>query len=776
MEFRNGKDEKQKMKSKTRWLVKNINKKPDLKWLAADRAGGDDKAGLFLNSQKEGFYDPYLMQDMGKAVSRIRSSIENHKLICVYGDYDVDGMSAVAILLKTFKAINYDKVTYYIPSREKEGYGVNMTAADKIINAGVDLVVTVDCGITNINEIKLLSESGIDTIITDHHRLLDELPKAYAVLNPKKQSCEYPDKNLCGAGIAYKLALALLDSFGVLVPEDLILICGIATVADIVPLIGENRIIVAKALKFMQNLPNLGVKALIEVAGLDAKEVSAQDISYIIAPRINSSGRLGKPTLGVNLYMEKNPKRAALIAEEINKLNMLRRSIEKDILDKAVQNLDVSEDTCFILTAGAGWNSGVIGIVSSRLTGKYHLPSAVISLEDGIGKGSSRSVDGINIFDAMQEASDLLIKFGGHSQAAGFTIEEEKIPEFYDRLSDIFKSRIKESNIVNSITADGFLGISDINYKFLKELKALEPHGHSNPKPVFILRNRRLQEPSAIGRDKTHFKAYLTGSDGSRISLIAFSKYDEFMALDFGKPVDIMFHLHENVYNNMTSLQLNVIDIRQSYDVKKYFKYLKEAAEELVKDAMLEDGLPAREENIPYTVISSEDIKDFPENSVFVCHSYKSFEKINLLLYYADIQNPDVRVCPIKAEIDEITRKNGQNIVFCDKKPYFSGDNLVFHIYLGDTKNPITENDMDRVYMYIRCEARSFSSISRAVYSLKIDPFRLFLYIYVLEQMGCLFTRVDFNTNMIKLSKLYAVKKKKFEEFEIIKNLISYFS
>lgn len=766
---------------KTRWIVKDILKTGfDENNIVKNRMEGFYNIEDYKNPSLDLLHNPFLMEDMEKSVARINLALEDNEGICVYGDYDVDGMSSVAILLKAFQILGHENLSYYIPSRSNEGYGVNMLAAKKIISSGAGLLITVDCGITSVEEVDFLSENSVDTIITDHHTVQDEIPKAYGILNPKKKSCTYPFKDLCGAGIAYKLAGALLLSNGNKPTDEMLEICSVATIADIVPLIGENRIIVKNGLKSLQNTSNLGLSSLIEKSGINKNNIGSKEISFAIAPRLNSTGRIGNASKGLKLYMENNPGAAIQMADEINQMNVDRRTVENTIFNQAIDSINITDDTGFILVCGEGWHSGVTGIVSSKITAKYHLPSAVISIEDGIGKGSSRSVDGLDIFSAFESLSYLLEKFGGHKQAAGFTIKLENIPEFSEKINEIVKHQLETLNIEKTYASDMVIKQEDITRQTLDKLKALEPFGQSNEEPVFLLRSCYIENPVGVGTNGKHFKSALdTGDFRNKIGIISFNNYDRFEKLDFDKKVDLMFHLGENVYNGNSSLQLSVLDIRQSKSINSKLPEIYKTLKDLVHYDLIPLSSNFSKDKI--NTCSSEDIINFDENTVFLCKSYEAYVNIISLLDYA-LMDRRVYFCPNSDEINSI--KNQDNIknivllddIFLEMTEFEKTGKKIFLMQTGRLpKNIFSRHNLTSCYKYLFSKLKSKTSISSCFKFLRINPARFILYLLVFEKMGLVQYDIDFTSSQINVKEISTSKEKSLDEYEIIKNLRDYF-
>ncbi len=523
-----------------------------------------DKANRFIRASLEDLYDPYLMKDMKKAVDRIKAAIAAKQGIWIYGDYDVDGVSSTSILVKYFRNIGYP-IDYYIPNRIEEGYGINTEAIKEIHNRGGNLIITVDCGITSVKEVELANSLGIDMIITDHHECHGELPMAYAIVNPKQEDCQYPYDMLCGCGIAFKLVQALTP------PEDFkqqlndyIDITAVATIADIVPLVDENRILVKNGLKRLQQTENAGLKALIQVSGLVGKKLSAGQIGFTLAPRINAAGRIGDANGAVRLLTTEDHREALTLAELLDKENKNRQQIEAEICQEALALVegDMSyHRENFLVLYKEEWHHGVIGIVASRLVEKYYRPVVILSVEGDEAKGSARSIPGFNLFEALYQCKDLFLKFGGHEQAAGLSIKTENIPAFRRRINEIIDSTLREEDFIPEISFDGPLRLQELNDGFMKELEWLEPYGMGNPGPKFINRLIKPLYPKAIGTEGKHLKLTLQQKD-HRAEGIAFNFGSLNQELLDTEKMDIVYSPEINEYNGNRKIQLNIKDVK----------------------------------------------------------------------------------------------------------------------------------------------------------------------------------------------------------------------
>lgn len=465
-----------------------------------------DKAMAYLEPDFSDFYDPFGLPDMQKAVDRLLKAREQGEKVCIYGDYDADGTTAVSILMRYFKGIGIEAF-YRIPNRLEEGYGMNIPALEAVIKMGATLIVSVDNGIAAHEQVDYCNEQGVDVIVTDHHECQGEVPRALAVVDAKREDSDYPFSELCGAGIALKMVMALdrvleLDSD----LQEYIECAAIATVADIVPLKSENRIIASLGIDYLNTSPvNLGIRALIEVSEL--KRVNAGNIGFVIAPKINAAGRLGEAGKVVELYMTQDEAQAAEIAAYLSMENRKRQDIEQEILELAKAQVEQQhlDEQGIMVVAGDGWHPGVIGIVASKLQETWYHPVVVIGIDEkGMGKGSCRSVEGFNIFEALQSCSELFTTFGGHEQAAGLSISAEDIPQFAEKVNDYASEKGIDRLLTKTMYYDSVMGIGDVSEALAEELDQFEPYGVGNPGPVFLMEGLKPQDARKMGSDKTH--------------------------------------------------------------------------------------------------------------------------------------------------------------------------------------------------------------------------------------------------------------------------------
>lgn len=521
-------------------------------------------AEIFLSPDIKYLHNLYEMKDIRNAVYRIEKALKEKEKICIYGDYDVDGITSVAMLYKFLKN-HGGNVFYYIPNRINEGYGLNDEAVNRIINMDVDLIITVDCGIKSIKEVKQINEAEVDIIITDHHECGDSLPNAYAIINPNQDKCNYDFKHLAGGGVAFKLICALTDRLGCKNEAlDYLDLTALATVADVVPLIGENRIIVKNGLEVMRETKNIGLEALMQVCEINPKDMDTYHLGFILAPRINAAGRVKDASIAVELLTIDDKARAYEIAKELDESNSYRQSVENLILESATDiiknDIDIESDNIIVID-NTSWHAGVIGIAASRIAEKYNLPTIVISIEDGIGRGSARSIPGFNIYQAISKCEDLLDRFGGHELAAGMTIKQENINSFRKKINEVAREMLKNKVLYPEIYVDYKLDNSDILLKVADEIEMLKPFGADNPVPLFVYRSLRVTNIRTVGNNNKHLFLYLNDGKNST-KAIGFNFGYMINHIAVNQKIDIICSVEKNVWNGDINVQLHIKDIR----------------------------------------------------------------------------------------------------------------------------------------------------------------------------------------------------------------------
>ena len=522
-----------------------------------------EKIRLFLEPNRNDFYDPYLINDMDIATDRIIKAINNQEKVIIYGDYDVDGITSIAVLKSFLKDVGL-QASYYIPNRLEEGYGLNKDAINKIAEQGYTLMITVDCGITAIEEVEYANSLGIETIITDHHEPGEELPNALAVIDNKRKDSKYPFRELAGVGVAFKVSQALSKKLNL--KEETYLkyldIVCVGTISDIVPLVDENRVITKLGMLLVKQTKNLGLRSILNSSGY--RQINSMAISFGVAPRINACGRLGDAEEALKLLLSTDIYEVNKLTNKLNEHNRQRQEIEKSISKEAIEKIEKEKlnENRTIVVGGKNWHHGVIGIVSSKITEKYFKPSILLSLEEnGIAKGSGRSIPGFDLHEALMKCEDLLDKFGGHSMAVGLTLKQENLSEFYKRFEDFAKeSKIEE--IVPIINVDAKIELSDINKKVIEDLKQLEPFGEANKMPIFALKNVKIDSIRSLS-DGKHLKLTLREKN-QVISAIGFNIGNLVNEYKIGDRIDIAGTLEINTYNGMENLQINIKDVKKS--------------------------------------------------------------------------------------------------------------------------------------------------------------------------------------------------------------------
>ena len=508
----------------------------------------------FSDEYEEG-YDPFLMHDMQKAVDRINEAIENEEKILVYGDYDADGITSTVLLVETLISMGAN-VSSYIPNRFEEGYGPNKKAFTKIIDSGITLIITVDNGIAGVEEVDLANELGCDVIVTDHHKIQDTMPNAYAIIHPEHPDGNYPFKKLAGVGVAFKLAHALLEIF----PDFLLDLVAIGTIADMVSITDENRIFVKQGLELINEDPRIGLKMLLELSGIDTK-IDEQTVGFYIAPKLNSIGRMDSAKLGLTFLMAEEPVTARALAEQIEQYNIQRKQVTEDIVKDVISKIENSEkkQKNVIMVSGE-YHEGVLGIVASNIVEKYQKPVFIMNEKEGVLKGSARSIFDFNIYVAMNKISDLFLAFGGHTLAAGFSFEKsnfEKIEEFLHNEFEEFKQNndLKANKNIDIVTS-----LEDISYQFINSLDALKPYGMDFEKPTILIENAMVLNKAYFGSEKQYLRLTIADEVGN-LDCITFKDSVTFDKVEKNDIIDLVCNIDKNNFNGRTKLQAHIIDI-----------------------------------------------------------------------------------------------------------------------------------------------------------------------------------------------------------------------
>jgi len=551
-------------------LAEKIGMSPILAQLLIQRGIKTESAAKrFFRPMLNELIDPFLMNDMDVAVDRLNDAMGRKERIMVYGDYDVDGCTAVALVYK-FLLQFYSNIEYYIPDRYEEGYGISYKGIDYAKEAGVKLIIVLDCGIKAIEEIAYAKENGIDFIICDHHVPDEEMPPAVAILNPKRRDSTYPFKHLCGCGVGFKFMQAFAKNNGIpfsrLIP--LLDFCAVSISADIVPVTGENRILAFHGLKQLNQSPSVGLKSIIEICGLSGREITMSDIVFKIGPRINASGRMQNGREAVDLLVEKDMQRALTAAYHVNEYNEQRKDVDKQMTEEAnqiIEKLESQKHHSSIVLYDENWKKGVVGIVASRMTELYYRPTVVLTRTDQFASGSARSVAGFDIYDAIKSCRDLLENFGGHTYAVGLTMKVENVDEFRKRFQAYVSNHILPEQKEATLDIDAEIDFKDITKKLQNDLKKLAPHGPCNPKPLFCTRNVYDYGTSkVVGRNQEHIKLELVDSKSSNVmNGIAFGQSAAARYIKSKRSFDIVYTIEDNIYKR-NEVQLQIEDIKPS--------------------------------------------------------------------------------------------------------------------------------------------------------------------------------------------------------------------
>ncbi len=545
--------------------------------LYARKLDTPEQVNAFLSSEGD-LGDPTLLPDMSVAVDRLHRAIHDAEQIVVYGDFDADGVCATALLVSALRDLGA-QVSPYIPDRFDEGYGLNEDAVERLHRQGARVLVTVDCGVRSVREAERAASLGLDVIITDHHSLADALPPALAVINPKREGCAYPFRELSGVGVAYRLAQALNAThprandlkIGAPTPssaidlESVLDLVALGTVADIVPLCGENRILVQRGLQRLREAPRPGLQALMAGAGVAAARASSQDIAFRLAPRINAAGRLANAGLAYNLLMAEDGSRAQPLAAELEALNRERQQLLETQVNEARQILGEPGEQRLLFVAGEGFHEGIVGLVASRLTDGYQRPSLVMRRDGQVARGSARSIEGFHITRALDHCADLLVRYGGHARAAGFTLDVGKLDEFRTRLQTYGMEHLPETPTRQHMV-DAIVTLDDLSFQAVKALALLEPTGEDNPEPALSTLHLRISDLRPVGADGKHLRM---GLANGRVHYPAIAFFQGYRAQEFraGDLIDVIYRPALNEWQGQVSLQLEVRAMRKSADV-----------------------------------------------------------------------------------------------------------------------------------------------------------------------------------------------------------------
>jgi len=528
-----------------------------------------EDARHFFRPQLEGLHNPFLMKDMDKAIERISIAIEQKEKVLIYGDYDVDGTTSVALMYSFFRK-RFTEIGYYIPDRYSEGYGISYPGVDYAVQNGYSLIIALDCGIKAVDRVEYATKRGMDFVICDHHLPGDELPVAYEILDPKRRDCEYPYKELSGCGVGFKLLQAFCLRNGIpfaQIAKYLDLVC-VSIAADLVPMTGENRILAYHGLKKLNEKPVPGLKSLIDLTNCDERQISISDVVFKISPRLNAAGRISSGESAVELLVCEGEREARELGTKVNSYNDYRKNIDVEITELALKMVEEQVDQGARKTTvlyHPDWHKGVVGIVASRLIEHYYRPTVILTKSNGLATGSARSVDEYDLYQAISSCSDLLESFGGHKFAAGLSMPVENVTAFTERFEAFVKNTISDEQLVPQILIDFEIDLSDITAKFFRVLRQFEPFGPDNPSHTFMCRNLRDTGKSRpVGRTWEHLKLSMTANTGRYQAFegIAFNMGQLFNDIHAGRPFDIAFTVEENSFRGVTSLQLMIRDIK----------------------------------------------------------------------------------------------------------------------------------------------------------------------------------------------------------------------
>lgn len=774
---------------------------------------------MYASPSFEFLKDPFGLKDMDKAVDRIQEAMSKGEKICIFGDYDVDGVSSTSILKLYFSSIGY-QVDYYIPNRLEEGYGLNIEAVDHVASMGTNLIITVDCGITSVKEVDYAKSLGMDVIVTDHHECQEEVPRALAVINPKQEGDTYKFKGICGCMVALKLIHALSgeEEF----KKDIyryLEIVSLATICDVMPVLDENRIIVKNGLEVIGKGHNLGMKELVDVCGLKDIDIRSSHLGFAIGPRINASGRLGFSNLGVELFTEKDPEQARKLAETMNEKNEERQNIEAQIYMQAEEMLkDPKYNTDKVLVlSGKNWHHGIIGIVASKLTEKYYKPTILLCEEGELATGSARSIKGFNLFESMSKCKHLMTKFGGHSQAAGLTMEVSKIEELRKKINEIADYEISEEDLLEEIKVEYEIAEEDINLGFVDELSLLEPFGIKNPTPYFMLRGMDVESARLIGKEKNHLKLRLAGE--KEYDCIGFGKDYMLDRFDVKDKVDLIFQLDKNTFRGVSKVQFLLKDIRlnkpenlgrRSVELEKIDDLLslenrgKEeqmSLEEIDKISYFDNvgnkKILSSKQDLE-TLLKTRDlyrnkhmVSEFVENTLVVVNTMEGYfraksdiniadnEKIDYI-FLSNIDKTEVKVYNKIIIYDYFDDFAILNFLIKNKKKeselIFNFENRDF-VYLKNKNSEMLfkREDFVKVYKYLS-KAEEIKKYSDVIARIGLSPIKINIILNVLKDEELISYSIDYKEDVFKFKMLPKPSKKlDLKQNRIVKTLNSEF-
>ena len=656
----------------------------------------------FSDEYEEG-YDPFLMYDMQKAVDRINEAIENEEKILVYGDYDADGITSTVLLVETLISMGAN-VSSYIPNRFEEGYGPNKEAFTKIINSGISLIITVDNGIAGVEEVDLANELGCDVIVTDHHKIQDTMPNAYAIIHPEHPDGNYPFKKLAGVGVAFKLAHALLEIF----PDFLLDLVAIGTIADMVSITDENRIFVKQGLELLNEDPRIGLKMLLELSSIDTK-IDEQTVGFYIAPKLNSIGRMDSAKLGLTFLMAEDPVTAKSLAEQIEQYNIERKKVTEDIVKDVINKIENSDkkEKNVIMVSGE-YHEGVLGIVASNIVEKYQKPVFIMNEKEGILKGSARSIFDFNIYVAMNKISDLFLAFGGHTLAAGFSFDASNFDKIEGFLDNEFEEFKKHNELKSSKNIDIVTSLEDISYQFLNSLDVLKPYGMDFEKPNVLIENAMVLNKAYFGSEKQYLRLTIADEVGN-LECISFKDVAAFDKVEKNDIVDLLCTLDKNNFNGRSKLQAHIIDI----NIKEFlFEDLRFMNYDISK--------------IDNTSLKLSKYKDDKANNFYL---YKDIDKLDTefeYIYLLDIPNS-------KDYLERITNLNPKKVfLICEEREILSDlylidkDRLIklFNLILSTNNKQINvAQQLDKILSVLKTNVDSLKIMIQIFKELELITF-----------------------------------------------------
>ena len=658
----------------------------------------------FFSDEFEEGYDPYLMYDMQKAVDRINEAIDNEEKILVYGDYDADGITSTVLLVETLISLGAN-VSSYIPNRFEEGYGPNKEAFTKIINSGISLIITVDNGIAGVEEVELANELGCDVIITDHHKIQDIIPNAYAIIHPEHPEGDYPFKKLAGVGVAFKLAHALLEIF----PDFLLDLVAIGTIADMVSITDENRIFVKQGLELLNEDPRIGLKMLLELSNINSK-IDEQTVGFYIAPKLNSIGRMDSAKLGLSFLMAEDAANARVLAEQIEKFNIERKQVTEEIVKDVIDKIETSDKkNKNVIMISGDYHEGVLGIVASNIVEKYQKPVFIMNSKEGILKGSARSIYDFNIYTAMNKISDLFIAFGGHTLAAGFSFDEVNLDKIENFLDSEYENYKQNNELKSTKNIDIVTSLEEISYQFFNSLEALKPYGMDFEKPTILIENSMVLNKTYFGSEKQYLRLTIADEVGN-LECISFKDTSLFDKVKNNDIIDLLCTLDKNNFNGRTKLQAHIIDIN-------------------VKEFLFED---LRFINYDISKIDNSCLKlskniDDRSNNFYLYKDINSIDSDFDNIYLLDIPNN-------KEFIEKIVRLKPKKIyLICDEKQVLSDKYLIdkdrliklFNIILSTNNKQINiSQQLDKLLALLKTNVDSIKIMIQIFKELNLIAFK----------------------------------------------------